>query len=255
MKMKFKKPIASQKIKKSMFYSTQDFGIIGKCQGYKSKICIIGCGAGGHDDTIDPSDMEVLLDGCNDPNDNIGLSVMHAGVIGGINKKTICGIAPKAEIYYAKCIDDNKITGLKEISAALLWAIVNKANVVILDAFPDDKSNYFDSILEKAKQQNITVLVRLRDINEQWEDDENILIVEPIEGKFAVLPSDKPNKCRIAIPNKDFYTTFLMGKYAKIEKEDLSISLLAGLFSVGYQKFGEKGKAATTSQILKKLQS
>ena len=67
-------------IKKVMNYSPRIFGIKSKSQGYKSKLCIVGCGVSGHEDINDPTDIEVLLDGCKDPNDNLGLSTMHAGV-------------------------------------------------------------------------------------------------------------------------------------------------------------------------------
>ena len=65
MKMQFKKPIVSETMK-PISYSAKDFGMKGKSKGYRSKLCIIGCGIAGHEDVYNDVDMEVFIDDCKD---------------------------------------------------------------------------------------------------------------------------------------------------------------------------------------------
>lgn len=231
------------------------FGINTKSKGYNTKLCIIGNGAAGHNHIKDPTDMEVLLKNCDDPNDNIGQSILEAGVIAGNNKKIISGMTPKTQLYYAKSIDDKQNSKINDIAASLLWSITHKIDVIILNVFPDKESNYFDNILSKAKKLDTTILVRSCDINKKWNQNKKIISVDTKNGAFKIDVKPQKNKCTVFIPNEKFYSTYLIGAYAQIQKEDLAISLLAGLFLIGYQKFGGKNKNFNSYQIIDKLLS
>jgi subtilisin family serine protease len=105
---------------KTSIYSPEEYGISAQYTGEGVKILIIDSGCPEHKDIDVLGEKQDFISNENKPNDETGHGTIMAGIISAKNKKTIIGIAPKAEIFYAKATDKYGNGNYNSIVASVL---------------------------------------------------------------------------------------------------------------------------------------
>ena len=248
----YKKPRTTTKNIEPFTYDASRFGISGKCSGYSTSFAIIGSGLPSHKDLNEFSDLEVFVEETSVPDDLLGLSTMHAGIIASNNIRGMRGFAQKSKPLYVKAINERKETSINALASSILWCIIKQSDVAVLTFFPESKSSYIEEILRKAYIQNVCVYVHESNVSDEWKGNPHMTIVHSEKGNFGL--NNQKNKMVVSAPG-DIYTTYVNNKYIIAKEDILSVSTVAGLALILIQKNKNNKTKYTPLDIYKQILS
>ena len=223
-------------------YSPSRYGLSEDLKGRNVKIAIIDSGCPQHKDIIVRGEKVTFCDTDKNLYDKTGHSTMVSGIIRSNNKKAIVGLAPHAELYFAKIIDEFGKCTFSSMVAAVLWAIVKKVDIILMALGTLYDYSILHNAIQKAADRGICVISASNNLIR-----ENKFIVDfPSKYKevFSVTSSsgDK-NKDKILrasvdfiLPSEALYTTFLNNKYTKVNGSSISSAIVCGLVALLLEK-------------------
>jgi subtilisin family serine protease len=93
------------------------------------------------------------------PQDNNGHGTHVTGIIAAAkNGIGIVGVAPNVKIYALKVVDDQNMTAMSDVIAAIEWAIKNKMQVINISLAYEKGSSSLQTIIRMAKKAGIIVI-------------------------------------------------------------------------------------------------
>ena len=241
------------KLNHKVAYKSDDYGMIdASLTGEGVKIAIIDTGYPEHADVLENvKDHVNLADNSASDTDLHGHATMLAGIIAGNSNTGVTGIARKASILSAKVSDDeNHDCYFSSIVAGVLWAVVKKADVILLAL--GSKTNYqvLHSSIEKAYESNICIIVADEGSNlYPAAYKESLAFRARPKGKIA-KKDKKSQVVDIAMPNTGIYTTYGSNKYSKVYGSSFAAAIGAGLVALIIEK---KRKGVPKKQIPVKM--
>jgi len=249
-KINYKKPEkVISKLKTPISYSASNFGIKGKCTGYRTSFSVISSGLPAHKDIKEFSDTEVFIEKTTMPDDNLGIATMYSGILSSYNMKGIKGIAPKSKPFYAKAINEKKHSSINAIGSSILWSMIKKVDAIILTTLPK-KSSYLEQILRKIYMMNICVFVHESNVSKEWKKNPHVIIVNSKQDEKLSI-KDHNNNVVVSAPEN--YTTYLNNKYTITNEKIMSTSIATGLALILIQKNKNDKKRYTPQSIYKQL--
>lgn len=95
----------------------------------------------------------------NDPNaDFVSHATMMAGIISGNDKKSLIGLAPDANVYYCKIVDDTCKIKFDSIVAGVLWGVIKEVDIIFVPFVTEIEHHSLLTAINKAYNSNIFVI-------------------------------------------------------------------------------------------------
>jgi hypothetical protein len=162
--------------------------------------------------------------------DNFGHSCILASIIAGTGM--IKGVSPLSKILCSKVYGDHGGSAPKNFYGAITWAVVNNADLVVLQDLPVDDEVVILKVIELARQHNISIVVpreKIAGIDLDKVKKQNFFyfqIEEKDEGLNIIVNDKKVLQC----PKS------LIGYYkknaVKSPKDLTALGFLSGIFSL-----------------------
>lgn len=186
--------------------------------------------------------------------DDNGHGTFVAGVIGAANNGIgTVGIAPEANLYAVKVLDQHGLGYLSDVIAGIDWAINNKMNIVNLSLSTDYESQPLKAIVDKAYKNN--VLVVAAGGNEGTNDGFADTVGYPARynSVIAVGATDQANRratfsvtgpsLEVVAPGVNVESTILANRYGRMDGTSMAAPLVAGNLALLKQKYGSMSAA------------
>ena len=223
-------------ISKPSIYLPADFGLNHSLTGKGVKIGMIDSGLPDHPDIKNISDSVDVSETSRDKTDHHGHATMVSGIIGANNPKSITGIAPNAELLFAKVINQNGDGSFNSLIAGILWCVVKQVDIILLSLGSSTDYPVLHDAIKKAYDQNICIIAAAGN-GEQSDYPAKypeVLSVSkrrniPKNGKFSTFGT---TSLEMVLPDKEMYTTYLHGRYTKASGTSLIAAMAAGLASL-----------------------
>ena len=220
-------------IPKPCAYLPENFGLNHTLTGKGIKIGIVDSGLPDHPDIGNIIESVDVSETTRDKADHHGHSTMVSGIISANNPKAITGIAPDAELLFAKVINQNGEGSFNSLIAGILWCVVKQVDIILLSLGSSTDYPVLHDAIKKAYDQNICVIAASGNGNQSDFPARypEVLSVEKRKnpsknGKFATFGA---TGLEMVLPDRDLYTTYLHGRYTKASGTSLIAAMGAGL--------------------------
>jgi len=248
----------SDKIEKPVVYSPEDYFISKQYKGEGVKIVLIDSGCPQHKDIKIEGEKINFCDSTTDVYDYMGHSTLLSGIIKSVNNKGIIGLAPKSQIYYAKVMKKREICNHNAIVAAVLWAIIKKADIIGICIGSDYDYSVLHDAIKKAYKNDIIVITASGCPNK---NNENISFPAQYPETLAVGYLTKNKKYNdiirkqsdIIAQNKKYTTTYLNNKYVKAGGSSMSSAIIIAIAALLIEQKKKNASIVTASAIYKEL--
>ena len=250
-----------EKLDGPTMYSPLSYGIDSVCTGKRVKISILDSGCPRHKDIKIDGDKVSFCEENLGVYDQNGHSTMVSGIINSKNKNSIIGIAPHAELQFAKVINNKGVCSFNALVAGVLWSIVKKIDIIVIALGTQYDYIVLRDAIKKAKQHGICVFAAAGDknIDEQWEIDFPARYENSISTGFFTRSKNKNNiirkKVDFCLPYKGLYTTYLDNKYIKASGSSMSAAFYAGMAAVLIEQYKKEGCQDIPSKVYSKLKN
>lgn len=213
-------------------------------KGYTGKgvrISIIDSGCPEHQDIKINGEQTSFCDDNSNVVDNHGHATIISGIIAANNKKSIIGIAPDAQLLFAKVINDAGECSFNSMVAAVLWSIVKKVDIIVIALGSQYDYSILHDTIKKAKENNICVFAasgnEIEDENFNFPARYN----EVFSASFLTGKKEKNKKIieksDLYTPNKGMYTTYIDNKYVRAYGSSVSTAYFAGHAALLIEKY------------------
>jgi len=219
------------------YYRSECFGFGERQVGKGVRICIIDTGVPRHKDLISVAGGVDLSDVSVTSRDTVGHATMLSGIIGACNPDTLVGIAPAAELIYAKAVNSYGSCQYNALIASVLWAIIKKSDIILMSLGSSTDYSVFHDAIKKAHGHNVAVIAAAS------QDGQSLAYPARYPEVFAVgvgkrtkRKSRKPDDPNLSVPIEEYYTTYLGHTYVKSYGASLAAALTAGLAALVIEK-------------------
>jgi subtilisin len=172
---------------------------------------------------------------------------MVSGILTAKNELGVTGIVPDAELSHAKVIGTDGECQYNSLVAAFLWSVVKEVDVILVSLGTDIDYSILHDAVKKAYNAGICIIAaagNAEGIKNYPASYEEVLAVERLNytrtGKFEA----SPGCVKMVLPDREFYTTHLHGRFTKASGTSLCAALGAGLAALLIEK--NRGKTRPT---------
>jgi len=196
------------------------------------KIAVIDSGCPQHSDIKICGEQISFCDDNANVADNYGHSTMVSGIISANNDKSIIGIAPDAELLFAKVANDAGECSFNSIVAGVLWSIVKQVDIMVVALGTQYDYSVMHDAVKKARDNNICIFAAAG--SDIGEEDLNFPARYSEAFSASVLTKgEKKNKkimekSDLYTSNKGMYTTYTNNKYVRAYGSSISTAYFAG---------------------------
>ena len=248
---------ALKNMKSPFIINPSTYEIDGKYTGAGVKIAIIDSGCPDHKILKKPKESTSFCKNYKEHNDIFGHSSLVSGIISSQDKKNIMGIAPNADIYYAKAIDDKGNGSFNALIASVLWSVVKNVDIILLSLGTQTDYTLLHDAIKKSYHSNICVIAAAGNNIENKNIDYPSKYIE----SFAVGAKTKNKKyneilkkeCDIIIENTALYTTYLNNNYIKASGSSIAAALVSGITALIIEKNKSKKNKISVKNIFDEL--
>jgi len=251
---------AVREIKKRIRYLPATFGFRNlNGDGSDAKICIIDTGYPSHKDI--PVQMSNVIDFTQSK--ELAKDIHgHSTGISGILKaqgKSIAGIAPKAECFYAKGLNDEGEGDHGAIQASLLYAIVKRVDIIVMPFGSECLHPVLHDAIRKANREGIVMFASSGNHSKRTRDADyparfpEVMSVGLTSGS-KVLPGSY-EALNMDFPIKSIDTTYLNNMYVKMRGSSIAAPIAAGIAAIILQKYSTKTKRPAPQQLYRHMLS
>ncbi len=200
------------------------------------KVCLIDTGVADHEHLKNVVNA-ANLGASERSSDFTGHAHAAAGLISSNDPGSLVGLAPEAQLCFAKPCDDRGEATAEAVAAAVVWGIVVGAQVIVVSFVPDDESEVLWQAVQKAV-------------------DSNILVVMDGIRPWGVLPTGVVSTDGMKSRDKLLVTTAMDGEFAEVKAEYFSpaiVGAVAALLVERAASASKKGKASTMAKQIMAL--
>jgi minor extracellular protease Epr len=217
-----------------------------KYKGENVKIGIIDSGCPTHKDIKITGEKVSFCNSNRNMMDYLGHATSISGIIGANNKSSIIGLAPQAQLYYAKVVNDDGKCCFNSLIAAVLWSLAKEVDIIVLALGTKFDYTIFKDTIKKAVSSGVCIFAAAGK-----ELDNGIDYPARYPGVLSVSSLSRlhknnhkiKEKVDFNIPYKSIYTTHLNNKYIKTSGSSIATAWVAGLAALlieKYKKFPDK---------------
>lgn len=182
-----------------------------------------------------------MADKSNNYMDNSGHGTLIAGIIGAKdNNRGVIGIAPDAELYAIKALNNNSKGDVSKIIAGVEWAIDNDIDVLNMSMGAHIYSKPLENVLKKAYDKGIFIVAPTG--NNGYSNHSNINFPAKFSTVFAVGSIDENlkrsrfsnvgNELDIMAPGNRIISTYLDNSYIYCRGTSMATAYITGAVAV-----------------------
>ena len=222
----------------------------GNYRGKSIKIAIIDSGvyANHNDFSINIKKGYNFIDNDEIMDDSNGHGTQITGIIGSAdNNKGVVGIAPMADIYPLKILDNNGRSKVDKVIEALDWCIKNNINIINLSfSINVNNSNLYEKI-NQVTELGIIVVASYSNLKNTYDYPAMYDNVIGVKGT---------NKEKVYVDNDIFYaygekivTTNNDGEYIRVSGNSFASAQVTGVVALIIERYRGEGKPLSISNI------
>ena len=206
------------------------------------KIAIIDTGVAKHDD-LHISGGKSFVSYTTEYEDDNGHGTHVAGIIAAKNNDIgIIGVAPDAEIYAIKVLDQSGGGYISDIVHGIEWAIENEMDIINLSLGTSLRFSVLKDAVDKAESKGILVVAAAGNDGTEAGVEDTIDNPATYSSTIAVVATDGDNtrasfsstgtQAEIAAPGEEIVSTFLDNQYAKMNGNSMAAPHIAGVLAL-----------------------
>lgn len=247
-------------LEKTQIYSSEQFGFEKYLNGSNVSIAIIDSGTPEHTYLPKAVTSADFTEDHSGVNDMYGHATILSGIIAGKEDSYVRGISPEVSLSYAKVLGNNGECSFNAMVAAILWAIIQEVDIILISlGSPTDFSLLHDSV-KKAYDADICVIAAAGN-NLKIDDEVDFPARYPEVLSVGTLPKGRKKHrknmvnygIQLAIPQKEYYTTYLDNKYTTASGSSVASALAAGLVALEIQRRKQNNESLKPEDIFKHI--
>jgi subtilisin family serine protease len=191
-----------------------------------------------------------------DVHDAQGHGTHTAGIVAGNNNGAgVVGVAPEADLYIAKVLDDDGGGGLSVITEGIRWAIAQGVDIISMSLGCEEQPpDAFHQAIQDAVFAGITVVVAAG--NEGHALDwpaayPETISVGALDETFSTAEfSNFGNTLDVIAPGVDIFSTWPGGRYAILSGTSMATPMVAGCIALLLAHAKDIGRRLTPPQVV-----
>lgn len=204
------------------------------------KIAILDSGKSEHFEVTNNILGSKNLSSSNKVEDSAGHGTFVSGIIAAEKNdqftEGVIGIAPKAKLFFAKCIDDSGSGSPSALVKGVLYAIEQKVDIISISAgmFVDFKPLH--EAIKQAVKLNIIVVAAVGNSGSQQFDVAfparypEVIGVAAYDRRREIAPySSRGINVKFAMPGSDVYSTWLNNTFCRSSGTSFACPMLSGI--------------------------
>lgn len=228
--MQDKKKNVIDRLDTSVIYNLTQYGISQKYSGSGVSVALLDTGKISHNDI---SCKEFINFTSDSDDDVIGHAHLMSGIMCG-NGKMFKGYVPDINLYNLKVFRNSGSIDLNAVVAAMLWAISNKINVIVMAFGSSVDFPPIKDLVVKAYGYNIAVVTSYDKKNKFPSSYSESLAFNAVHDKK--ISRNIVNLRDIVIPHSGIVTTYINNKYTKSKGSSIASAIGASLVSAYINK-------------------
>jgi len=229
---------------------------LNKYDGKNVKVAIFDTGVANHEDLTISGGVS-FVDYTTSYSDDNGHGSHVAGIISANNNKLgVVGIAPSAEIYAVKILNQNGGGNYSNVIAALEWAIDNNINIINMSLGGNADNMALHTAIQEATNAGI-IIVAAAGNNGIGEDTityparyPEVVSVGAVDENYNVASfSSRGPELDIVAPGKSVLSTINDGTYATMSGTSMAAPYVTGAFAA----LESKNKKLTSTELIDKI--
>lgn len=237
-------------IESPIIYSPIDYNIPAGYTGEGVKICLIDSGTPEHKDIAINGESVSFCENSKNLLDKNGHSTMMAGIIGAKNKNSIVGLAPNAQIYFAKAVSDTGQCSFNSIVASILWGIAKQCDIILMPLGTKYDYTILHESIQKACKSGICLIAAAGNDIENGGENYPAIYNEVWSVSFSAKKDDKVD---FIFPAKNIITTYLSNKYIKSSGTSISSAFACGITALLIEQKKKENKQVVNKEIYSEL--
>ncbi|RKQ35828.1 S8 family serine peptidase [Oceanobacillus halophilus] len=175
--------------------------------------------------------------------DDHGHGTHVAGVIAASHNETgVVGVAPDANIYAVKALDENGEGDLEDILEGIDWAIANNMDIINLSLGTDVEDPLLEEAIEKAADNGILIVGASGNSGEESSviypaKYEHVIGVSAVDGRLNIAPfSSTGPEVEFSAPGFSILSTFLDNSYGTASGTSQAAPHVTGILALLKEK-------------------
>ncbi|MHA6534067.1 S8 family peptidase [Paenibacillus sp. BAC0078] len=194
------------------------------------------------------------------PLDNNGHGTLVTGVISANNNNYgVVGVAPDAEIYPVKVLDQKGYGDINDIVKGIEWCIQNKMQIINMSFSVDEDNISLHRVIRKAIDAGIIIVASASnsyggEVGFPASYDE-VISVTSVDINLVIDKRAPRGKVDFSAPGVDVISTSMNGQYAKLSGTSLATPYITGIVALILEYQQNLGIRSTRFNILSELRS
>ncbi|SDI63446.1 S8 family serine peptidase [Alteribacillus bidgolensis] len=187
--------------------------------------------------------------------DDNGHGTHAAGIIGANQPESgLLGVAPEADLFAVKVLDENGNGSLTQMLDGIEWAIEEEMSVINMSFGTLTDSNAMKSMVDKAYENDIIVAAASGNRGESSTSSNRVEYPARYDSVIAVGAVDENNEraffsasgeaVELAAPGVDIVSTYTDSTYGPLSGTSMATPFVAGAFALLKEAYPEKGAEA-----------
>lgn len=191
-----------------------------------------------------------------DVTDRQGHGTHCAGVIAGSdNTIGVVGVAPKAGLYIAKVLGDNGSGSIQSIVDGIDWAVSEGVDIISMSlGCSENPGNVMHDAIKRARAAGVIIVAATGNENTHvgWPAayDEVIAVAAVDQSLGRANFSNFGGEVDIAAPGVDIFSTYPIGRYAKLSGTSMATPMVAGVIALAQAYCRQIGVQATPDMLV-----
>lgn len=213
------------------------------------KIAVLDTGIASHSDLMIAGGVSTV-DYTTSYQDDHGHGTHVAGIIGGKDNNTgITGIAPAAELYAVKVMNQNSEAFNADVIEGIRWAIDHDMDIINMSIGLNNENEEMKEILDEAYSKGILIVASAGNYGNVEATGDNVLYPAKYDSVIAVgavndskirwSNSATGSKVEVVAPGVNIYSTFLNNQFAKASGTSQAAPFVAGLLALYKEAYPE----------------
>jgi len=195
-----------------------------------------------------------FIDNIDTTEDLNGHGTQVVGIISSIdNTIGLAGIAPKAQIYPLKILDDKGRSKVNKVIEALDWCIENNIDLINLSFSTNILNSELFEKINEVSDSGIIVVASYSNLNNTYDYPamyNNVIGVKATKAKKIIVNND----IVYAYGNK-VVTTNNNGEYIQVSGNSFATAHVTGVVALIIEKYREEGESVNISAIRNELKT
>lgn len=224
------------------------------------KIAVLDSGIDTHHEDLTVADGVSFVDYTTSYNDDFGHGTHVAGIIGAKNNSLgIVGVAPDADLYAVKVLDQTGTGYLSDVIAGIDWAIDNDMDIVNLSMTTDVDSFALRQAVDEAYAKGVLLVASAGNTGTADGSGETVQYPAKYGSVISVGAMDQSNQraafsatggdLEVVAPGVGINSTYKNSSYRQLSGTSMGSAFAAGILAVYKEEFPDENAASIRNRL------